>query len=163
MPQTTNKDYDAEIEESQSGDLKSDENTKAPLSSDQNLETVPDVINLDEYNDPEETYVIATIKGVPLFQEDLDCLLEGNEITDNIVGVFLRLINEQFRGIQNLTIAESLFYMSLTQNIALSGSVEQISREHLPISKRYLQRIILLYRYVPMATGLSSFLPETMH
>eukprot|EP00112_Aurelia_sp_Birch-Aquarium-sp1_P013301 Seg2818.2 transcript_id=Seg2818.2/GoldUCD/mRNA.D3Y31 product="hypothetical protein" protein_id=Seg2818.2/GoldUCD/D3Y31 len=124
VPHATNEDYDAELEGSQSGDLKSDENTKA-TSSNQNLETVPDVINLDEYNDTGETYVIATIKGVPLFQEDLDSLLEGNEITDNIVGVFLRLINEQFRGIQNLTIAESLFYMSLTQNVALSGSVEQ--------------------------------------
>ena len=102
MPQTTIKDNIAELKESPSGDLiKSDENEVITLSLDQNRETVPNVINLDEYNDTEETYVIATIKGVPLFQEDLDCLLEGNEITDNIVGVFMRLINKQVKGIQN--------------------------------------------------------------
>ena len=117
-----NTTEDNDVEQNHPGDLKSDECT---MPSDQSLEKVPEVINLDKHNDTEGTYVIATIKGVPLFQEDLDCLREGNEITDNIVGVFMRLINEQFMGIENLTIAESLFYLSLTQNIAVGGSVDQ--------------------------------------
>ena len=107
---TTNGDNDAELNDP--GDLKANECT---MPSDQNLGKVPEVINLDKYNHTEGTYVIATIRGVPLFQEDLDCFLEGNEIIDNIVGVFMRLINEQFMGIENLTIAASLFYLSPTK------------------------------------------------
>ena len=37
---------------------------------------LPPAINLDEYEGTNQTYVIATVKGVLLFQEDLDCLSE---------------------------------------------------------------------------------------
>ena len=89
---------------------------------------LPPAINLDEYEGTNQTYVIATVKGVPLFQEDLDCLSEGGEVTDNIIGVFMKYIKERFRGIEDLTIAQSFFYLSLTQDTALSGSFEENCR-----------------------------------
>lgn len=72
-PKTTNKDEDAES--NHPGDLKFNECT---MPSDQNLDKVPEVINLDEYIDTDETYVTAIIKDEPLFQEDQDFRLEGN-------------------------------------------------------------------------------------
>ena len=99
---------------------------KQSINTDKSLQPV---INLDEYEETNQTYVIATVKGLPLFQEDLNCLSEGGEITDNIIGVFMRYIMEQFKGIEDLAIAESFFYLSLTQDTALSGSFEENYRQ----------------------------------
>ena len=99
---------------------------KQSINTDKSLQPV---INLDEYEDTNQTYVIATVKGVPLFQEDLNCLSEGGDVTDNSIGVFMRYIMEQFKGIEDLTTAESFFYLSLTQDTALSESFEENCRQ----------------------------------
>ena len=69
-------------------------------------------------------YVIATIKEVPLFQEDLDSLLDKSEVTDNIVVTFMRLIKEQFGIMNNLKMADSIFYLALMQDISCNDQPE---------------------------------------
>ena len=62
---------------------------KQSTDRDRSLQPVTD---LDEHEDTNQTYVIATVKGVPLFQEDLDCLSEGGEVTYTIIGVSMRYL-----------------------------------------------------------------------
>ena len=69
-------------------------------------------------------YVIATIKGVPLFQEDLDSLSNRSEVTDNIVVTFRRLIKEQFGIMNNLKMADSIFYLALMQDLSCNDQAE---------------------------------------
>ena len=57
------------------------------------------------------------MKGVPLFQEDLDSLLDKCEVTDDIIATFMRPIIEQSGSMHNFKIADSIFYLPLTQDL----------------------------------------------
>ncbi len=70
---------------------------------------------IEECNSSQATQVLCNIKGVPIFQEDIDSLDSGGWITDNIVTMSTRIICEKLAHLSYVQIVDAVFYMSLTQ------------------------------------------------
>ena len=58
---------------------------------------------------------ICISHGVPLFHEDLVALNDGGWVTDNIVAVYMRMLQSRNNFPTSIVLMDSIFYLSLTQ------------------------------------------------
>ncbi len=69
--------------------------------------------------------VLSNILGIPLFEDDLTCLLDNEKLNDTIVVIFTRKLMIESPHLKNVILPDSIFYLSLSQN---SPNITQCER-----------------------------------